>query len=226
MPGLNGTDGLFKPLVDAKPSHFETITLPYPTDRTLSYKELTSYITTQLKQVEGEYVLVGESFSGPLSLFVANKKPTHLVGIILVASFIQSPNIKLTEFLPWHTGFTLTKPLYKIRMLLSTGKNLSFIKAIATEMEKVMPFVLVDRIKSIFAVDASEALRNCPVPIAYFRGTKDWVVPKRNLSKILSIRKDINVYEFPTQHFLLQAAPTDAWSAISDFLEANKLHEL
>lgn len=225
LPGLNGTDGLFLPLIDKAPDNFDLLVLSYPTHQKLSYDQLVTFVLKKLEGLCGKYVLIGESFSGPLSLFISDKKPDGLIGTILVASFITAPNLKIGRFLPWTIGFTLTKPLYSLRLMLSKSENSSFIKSISVELQKVSPKILADRIQSIFAVNAKVQLENCSVPLMYFQGNKDFVVPKRNLDNMLAIKPDIKVVEFDTQHFLLQSAPIEAWQAISAFvagLESNK----
>lgn len=218
MPGLNGTKGLFRPLLDHTPVGCNVVIISYPTHEKLSYTELVPYTLKTLDAVQGRYILVGESFSGPLSLLIANEKPCGLVGIILVASFISAPNFRVGRFLPWRIGFTLTKPLYALRILLSKKESSSFTKATSIELQKVSPAVLADRMKSLFSVDVSEELRRCSVPILYFRGTKDFVVPRKNLCRILAVNSKVSVVEFMTQHFLLQAAPVESWKAISAFI--------
>lgn len=220
LPGLNGTTGLFKPLMDNIPEEYNVLPLSYPSDQKLSYPELKTLIQEKLNTISGSYILLGESFSGPLSLMIARDKPKGLVGIVLVATFVQAPNVKLGQFLPWQLGFTLTKPLYSLRLLVSQNKNKSLINSISTELQKVKPEVLADRIQSIFSVNAISDLKHCEIPLAYFRGTKDFVVPKKNLDVILKHKPDIKVASFETQHFLLQSKPKQAWQEILSFIRS------
>lgn len=220
LPGLNGTEGLFRSLIDALPKGFDVITVTYPTHENKSYIQLRDLVLQKIQSIEGKYILLGESFSGPLSLFVAEQKPEGLIGVILVASFVSAPNVRIARLLPWGMMFSLTKHLYGLRGLLSKGSNTSFIKTISTELQKVSPEVLAFRIQEIFNVNASSALSQCEYPIMYFRGTNDFVVPKNNLKKILNIKPDLKVVEFNTQHFLLQSAPEQAWSEIKSFAES------
>ncbi len=218
MPGLNGTEGLFRPLLDHAPEDYDVVIISYPTHEKLSYTELVTYTLKALDAIRGRYILVGESFSGPLSLLIASERPSGLVGIILAASFISAPNFRIGRFLPWRISFILTKPLYALRIFLSKKGSSSFTKTTSIELQKVSPAVLADRIQSVFSVDVAEELRTCAVPILYFRGTKDFVVPRKNLSHIISVNPLVSVVEFNTQHFLLQAAPVESWDAISAFI--------
>lgn len=195
----------------------DVVAVSYPTDTVLSYRELTNFVLEKLENVEGNYIIVGESFSGPVSLFVSQSKPVGFVGLVLVATFIRAPNLKIGKYLPWRIGFNLTKPLYSLRLALSKPENGNLISNISTEMQTVSPHVLSARIGEIFAVDASDALRKCHVPIVYFRGTKDIVVLKKNLGEILSVNPDVKVVEFADQHFLLQSSPERAFAEIRTF---------
>lgn len=167
LPGLNGTTGLFKPLMDNIPEEYNVLPLSYPSDQKLSYSELKILVQEKLNTISGSYILLGESFSGPLSLMIARDKPEGLVGIALVATFIQAPNVKLGQFLPWRLGFTLTKPLYSLRFLVSQNKNKGLINSISTELQRVKPEVLADRIQSIFSVNAISDLKHCEIPLTY-----------------------------------------------------------
>ena len=138
---------------------------------------------------------------------------------MLVATFIRAPNVRVGRFLPWKLGFTLTKPLYTARLVFTKSQNKSLVSRISTEMQNVSPMVLSARIREIFEVNASQPLRDCHVPIVYFRGNQDFVVPKRNLRDILAVRSDVKVVEFDTRHFLLQSEPKKALLEIEKFVE-------
>jgi len=223
LPGLNGTEGLFNPLLEFKPDGIETIVISYPTQEKKTYRELSYYILSELETITGSYVLLGESFSGPIALFVAQSNPNGLIGVILAASFISAPQTKLLKYLPWNFGFSLAKPIYGVRRLFSNRKHAILLRLISKEIEKVAPKVLSHRIQLIFAVKADRALINCKVPILYLRGKHDYIVPKKNLDKIVELKNNVEVTEFNTQHLVLQSAPEEAWAAISEFTYKNAI---
>lgn len=218
LPGLNGTTGLFAPFLEQVNNKFEVIPVSYPTDEIKSYRDLTDLVLEKVKSVDGRFVVLGESFSGPISLFLSQSRPKGLVGVVLVATFIHAPNLRIGRFLPWKLGFTLTKPLYSLRLALTRKGNKGLVSRISSEMQKVSPLVLSARIREIFDVNAADALRDCHVPLMYLRGTRDIVVPKSNLRDILSVRPDLRVVEFNTQHFLLQSQPNKALLEIERFI--------
>lgn len=214
LPGLNGTQNLFKPLVDKAPSNFNIITIAFPSQEHYSYQQLIQYVLEKISHLDGEFALLGESFSGPLALFVAQTKPKNLMGIILVATFITAPTIQVARFLPWSFGFQLLKFASSV---FCRNQPASVIGMVFSELQTLEPKILAERVQSIFTVDAKAALRDRSAPIVYFRGKKDFVVPKKNINQILSIKRDVKVVEFNTDHFLLQSAPAEAWDAISSF---------
>jgi len=217
LPGLNGTTGLFNPLIECIQDEFNVLPIAYPKQDKKTYQELASYVMARLAEINGKYIILGESFSGPLSLFLSDRKPDRLLGLVLVSTFIRSPNFRLGRFLPWTLGFSLTKPIYGVRFAISNKEDQSLISAISTEIQSVSPRVLSHRIEQIFSVNATESLLNCELPIVYFRGTKDYVVPKRNLREILSIKPDVQVVEFNARHFLLQSNSREAYREIRLF---------
>lgn len=214
LPGLNGTNALFQPLVDTVPNYFNILTIAFPSQENYSYPQLTDYVLEKISHLQGDFILLGESFSGPLALFVAQAKPKHLLGVIMVATFVTAPNFKIARFLPWAFGFHVIKILCS---LFCKNPPASVIGMVLYELKNLVPEVLAGRIQSIFAVNAEAALKACSAPIVYFRGKKDFVVPQKNLARIIAIRSDVKVVEFNTDHFLLQTAPAEAWQAIEKF---------
>lgn len=218
LPGLHGTARLFQPLRACMSNQFDVLSVSYPGRSLRSYDQLTEYINECIRGIKTPYILLGESFSGPLALMVAQAQPVGLIGVILVATFVTPPSFTIGRFLPWTLGFHLAKPLYALRQFLSRTSHKSLIKAISTELQKTEPRVLAHRIQAVFRVDAVPALISCKLPIVYFRGTRDLIVGKRNLERILLHKPDIEVKYFPTQHFLLQSCPELAWKEIVQFI--------
>jgi hypothetical protein len=68
LPGLDGTGRLFKPFIKAAPPHLSPIPVALPPDL-LSYGELANRIAATLPN--DRFVLIAESYSGPLALAIA-----------------------------------------------------------------------------------------------------------------------------------------------------------
>src|SRR5690349_20385434 len=88
-PGLNGTGVMFRPLLAQLPPEVRAKVVAYPTSELLTYADLLPRVLAELPA--GPFVLLGESFSGPLSLMAAATCPPGLRGVILCASFVRNP---------------------------------------------------------------------------------------------------------------------------------------
>lgn len=219
LPGLNGTIGLFDPLLAVATDDYELMVIGYPTHEVKSYAELTDYVLEKISAIEGKFVVVGESFSGPIAVFLAANNIRGLSGIILVATFIRPPYFSFFNYLPWTLIFKLAQPVYWLRINISSSNKASILKAASIELQKVKPRVLAGRVKAALTVDASGALEKVQIPVAYFRADYDVLVPAWNVKKILAVKPDVNVVRFNSQHFLLQSVPREAWNAIDKFIK-------
>ena len=85
LPGMDGTGQLFGPLLRILPPGLEAAVVAYPPDRPCGYAELLPLVEAAVPD-GGEFLILGESFSGPLALLLAASRPRGLRGVILCAS--------------------------------------------------------------------------------------------------------------------------------------------
>ncbi|HEV8537665.1 MAG TPA: alpha/beta hydrolase [Bacteroidota bacterium] len=219
LPGFHGTGGLFEPFLKECPAEFDPLVVSFPGDRWLSYDDLERLTLTRLRANTSKLLFLGESYSGPLALRLALHFPDHVVGVILIASFVLPPAARWYRFLPWESYFVFSKPIYAIRALMARSKEKALIiKQISGELARATPSVLAWRVKEALRCDATGALLACHAPVLYLHGTKDTVVSRKSLDTILGIRRNVFCRRIDAPHFLLQSAPKEAWSAITDFL--------
>lgn len=219
LPGLHGTQALFDPFVSTKIERVCIKAINYPTDEVKTYSQLMSLTFDQINCIKTPIVLLGESFSGPLALLIATKKIKKLIGVILVGTFVEAPNIRLGQYLPWTIIFTMTNLAGRVLAGLHYKYSKSLLFFVLSEVKKSRASVLAARIKLAYEVDARDVLKQCPVPIMYFRGNRDYLVPKKNLKQIQAIRPDVQVVFFDTSHAILQVLPVQAWEAVAQFLK-------
>lgn len=190
--------------------------LSYPADLT-HYSDLTEWIAERLP--EEEFVLIAESFSGPLAAMIAAGKPAHLKGVIFVATFAKSPRpaptflAHLLRVMP-----TQSRLLSKFAqpLLMGSWASAAFTSLFCDAMEKVPPATLSKRLHEVLRVDVSEQLAEIDVPKLYLQASNDWLVPKRMDEDFAQASCSIQNIKGP--HFLLQANPKDATGAIEDFI--------
>jgi len=209
LPGLDGTGRLFTPLQKALDPHFETTVISYPTDRTLGYAALCERVGRKLP--DRHHAIVAESFSGPIALEIASRKPKGLKAVILSASFATNPRPALLSMLSllfrsWclHLGI----PVWLIRaFLLGNSASPELCHEIQDLLKIVDPNVIASRLREIVKVNAVAALKNCPVPIFYLNASDDRILGKGTLKGLVAERPDMRVIQVPGPHMLLQALP-------------------
>lgn len=91
LPGLDGTEVLFGPLVRSAPQGIEVSAVTYPRGPANRYEDLLPRVRKSLPQ-DRPFYLLGWSFSGPLALMAAERPPL-LSAVILVSTFASRGNI-------------------------------------------------------------------------------------------------------------------------------------
>jgi pimeloyl-ACP methyl ester carboxylesterase len=185
----------------------------------MGYETLVSVISPCLP-THGSYFLLGESFSGPLSLMLAATARRGLRGVILCASFIRNPTY-VPSFLRFIVGawmFHWTPQLAQAKVLFAGYSTPELSSLLARAHSRVPPSVMAQRIRSILSTDCKKPLEECPVPVAYIRGTRDRVVPPKNFREILPANPSVREFAIEAPHLILQTQPRAAAEAIATFV--------
>src|SRR5450631_1631029 len=96
---MDGTGKLFAPLIEAISSNVRIQVVRYPVECAGGYKQLTDLVKQALPS-EGDYVLLGESFSGPIAVSIAAELPPRLRGLVMCCSFVTNPQPQFILFSP------------------------------------------------------------------------------------------------------------------------------
>lgn len=218
LPGMDGTGRLFGPLLHALGGEVRAQVVAYPSEVELDYDDLAGLVRRALPSGE-PFVILAESFSGPVAVEVAASRPPGLAGLILCASFVVSPVPRWLRFFVTAALFRCgVSPALLRFFVLNGGAPREAAEEAVAAVRSVAPKVLAARLRAVLEVDASEALRNCPVPILYIAGSHDRLVGSRGLAAIRRGRPDVESVEIQGPHFLLQARPEAAARVILDRL--------
>lgn len=224
LPGLDGTGQLFAPLLRALPPGAATTIVRYPCHEVLTYNQLQPYLQRALPPRE-PYVLVAESFSGPLAIEWAATQPVGLQALILCASFVCNPAPSLLRWIRHLNApvwFRYRLPHSFVRYAAAMWDcEASVIDSLIAETGTVSPTVLSHRFAEVMKVDVRAQLQRCTVPLLYLRATRDLLVMRHNWEEILRLKPDACYAEIAASHFVLQHKPAEALAAIQAFLAAN-----
>jgi pimeloyl-ACP methyl ester carboxylesterase len=220
LPGLDGTGLLFQPLLDVLPASIKPVVVRYPHENHLTYDELLPRVLESLPPNDEPFILLGESFSGPLAVMVAARHPPGLRGLILAATFVTGPWPIARPFIPIVARsplFALFVPLKRLRSRLG-GYATPQRRALMTELNATLrPRVVAARIRMVFHTDARQLLASCAAPVLYLRGTRDLTVPGWNLRTIKRICPAVTVESLSSSHMVLQGRPSESAAAIARF---------
>jgi pimeloyl-[acyl-carrier protein] methyl ester esterase len=166
---------------------------------------------------ERPYILVGESFSGPVAISIAASSPPGLRGVVLVCSFARSPVPPLLRRLPFAPPIWLLPEWLATRMLLGRFATPDYSRLLASSMRKIPPAVWRARLRAVRDVDMTSQLAQIDVPILYLRASWDRVVPRAATDWVLTNAKGVTVVDLDGPHFLLQAQPHEAAAHVKAF---------
>jgi pimeloyl-[acyl-carrier protein] methyl ester esterase len=219
LPGMDGTGRLFEPLLRVLPPGWEATVVAYPADRPCGYEGLLPLVEAAVPD-GGEFLVLGESFSGPLALLLAARRPRGLRGVILCASFASSPLPSPARWLRCaiRSFWFRAVPWSLIRHeLLGRFDTASLGQMVEGAIAGVQPSVLAARARAVLVVDVGAELRSCPVPILYLAATEDRLVSRRSLARIRRLQPRVASVALPGPHLLLQVAPGLAVQVIQAF---------
>lgn len=223
LPGLDGTGELFAPLIAALGSGFPLTVVRYPVDRPAGYPELVSMVRAMLPK-DRPYVLLGESFSGPIGVILAAEAPVGLKGLVLCCSFVRNPQPWLSWLKPL-LGWLPVKamPLRGLAwFLLGRAANAAWRSALAQALAPVSPAAIRARLGAVLSVDVCATWLQVNVPTLCLRASQDRVVPAAASRLVTTLKPTAQVIELVGPHFLLQVAPIDAAQAIRTFVQSLK----
>ncbi|WP_426400893.1 alpha/beta fold hydrolase (plasmid) [Ralstonia sp. R-29] len=220
LPGMDGTGRLFQPLLAEMNKGIEPKVITYPESEPLTYEALLPRIQAAVQAIDGPYVVLGESFSGPLAIEIAASRPLGMRGLILCCTFARNPHPRMRplrsalNLLPFNVAIASIGSRLLFGRFFTQPLHRMFQQAVAT----VTPAVFRVRLRSVLEVDVTDNLAAVQVPLLYLQGAQDNVVPRSAAALIQQIRSDTQLVEMDAPHCLLQAVPRDAARVIADFV--------
>jgi len=145
LPGLDGTGELFADFVSALDG-IRTRVISYPADRAMDYAQHEAFARAKLPADE-DYVLLAESFSGPVGIAIAASRPPRLKGFILCVSFAANPLPLFSPFSRLLTALPAIRmpPALAAPWLYAGRATPELRRAHAAAMARVSPRVLAAR---------------------------------------------------------------------------------
>lgn len=221
LPGLDGTATLHSNFCNAVSSSFENVTvIPYPSQQTLDYSALVALVRKALPPTV-PFVLLGESFSGPVALTIGADPPPNLIAVVLSTSFGNSPMPALSR-LAALIRFAPVRTLPRSMLswwLLGRWATPELEASLDGALLAVSPTVLKFRAASALKASVPN-LAAVTVPVLYLRATEDRLLSPSVGTQVLSSVPSCTLIDIEGPHLLLQTAPQSCARAIGDFVES------
>jgi pimeloyl-[acyl-carrier protein] methyl ester esterase len=219
LPGLDGTGTRLAPFQREMQRAVPTRIIGYPPDRPLGYAELESLVRESLPQTE-PYVLLAESFSGPIAIRLAANPPTGLAGLILCGTFAKNPFpwLRSVRALAVRIPFKSLPRWLRAPLLWGSGDPRQAPSRTERASAPVAKAVIRRRLHEVLTVDVTACLADISLPILILGATRDRIVP-RSAARLLAQRtRHGELAEIDGPHLLLQSRPAETAAAVLRFL--------
>lgn len=219
LPGMDGTDILFGPLLAGLPGWIRTTVVTYPTLGPNDYSALLPRVLAAIDALPACHVL-GWSFSGPLALRAAAARPHRVRSVVLAASFVRAP----LRWLPWVAPmirgpvFGMVRVLRRLPLWLMRPASDPLRRAKARLWREVPARTLATRARAIAGIDVRHELRAAPQPLLYLAARQDRIVRAHNAAQIHRERPDLQLATTDGGHFALFSHAGEASAALGAFL--------
>lgn len=219
LPGLDGTGTLYQALAEQLGPDYPLEVIAYPLDQMLDYAELLEFIRPLLPQQP--YILLAESFSGPLGIMLSAQQPAYLKGLVLCCTFGRNPlpAVKglphVVDQLPWTELVQHWTALWLQGRYANTTLSALLDRALAMVSQKVIKH----RAKQVLAVDVLPQFSTLTLPLLYLQAKQDKLIWPFNAKTLQQLQPKMQLVALDAPHFLLQAAPSQAAQVLKQFIQ-------
>jgi pimeloyl-ACP methyl ester carboxylesterase len=216
LPGLHGSHALF--------SSFEALAPPWARCRPLAlpilgeqhFDSLADALEAELRPLEG-FVLLGESFSGPIAARLASR-----LGQKVALTVLCNPLVELPLTLPVGLAASLASwpsmPAWFAAAVLAGGDR-SVGRAVLREVRLLPREVLRGRLASVALATRDDLTPFLSAPLLVILGSRDRLVsPGRTMALLASVPFH-RIADLDAPHLVVQTRPAEVWKAISEEFE-------
>jgi len=206
LPGLNGSSHLFASLLDEL-QDIDCQALSLPDQGPQDYDNLADILIRGLGNTP--FILLGESFSGPLAYRLAIRKPKGLRGVIFAA-------LPLLRHLPMPLALATQPRLLRALCLGRTAEE-DILQRVRREIRRLNPSLLRARLETLAALQApAQALG---LPCLHLWPQQDRLVASAAAERLPQFCSDIRQIRLDGPHFILQTRPKVCAQAIAEFMQ-------
>lgn len=218
LPGLDGTGDLFRRLLGALSPRVSAQVISYPRHERLDYGQLADFVEARIAQTS-PVVVLGESFSGPVAVTLAERQPARIKGLILAGTFLRSPwpRALIRTAARFYTGKVPAGPL--LYFLRGAHRDDSFDREVSNVKKTLDHRTIAHRLQSVADAACEPDFNAVSCPVLILHGRQDRLVSASPIAAAASRKPDRQIELFDCAHMVLQIKPQEAAQTIQRFVE-------
>jgi pimeloyl-ACP methyl ester carboxylesterase len=210
LPGLDGTGARFADFIREIAPAVDARVIPFPTDEPLGYAELETLVRQALP-ADRRFVLLAESFSGPLAIRIGADPPPGLAGVILCGTFAKNPYPWLRRVRPLAVRLPVKSLPRWLRapLMWGSGNPRRAPPRAQRAISAVAASVIRRRIGEVLSVDETARLGAIELPMLVLTAARDRLLPRAATHLLLQSLPLAQFEEIDGPHLLLQSRPSE-----------------
>ena len=217
LPGMDGTGNFFKAFIEQLPRDIDVKVVSYPKDVYLTYDQIAQNVRSVMP-LSAPYVIIAESYSGPVASLLAASPVGNLRAVVFVSSFVSLPwgliGTYIAKILP-SVLFNLRPPAWLLRwLLMNSATPEKLISEVQATIASISAEVLASRLREALKADFSQPLRDSSVRVVCLVPESDRLLGAQCYQLLREARPDIETIKIAGPHFLLQCSPESSWAAL------------
>jgi pimeloyl-ACP methyl ester carboxylesterase len=222
LPGLDGTEVFFRPLMERLPATIRPLPLNYPDAGPHGYRALLDFVRRELADIP-PYVVLASSFSGPLAVMLAATEPRRVRGVILAATFASplSGPLALLRFAVRTPLVAVLRFARRLPIWILRPRQDALRIAKRETWSRVSARGLAARARAALGADMRENLIRCGQPLLCITYDMDHVVPPSCADEILRHCMRARRVTLPGDHLAMFGDPGPLAAEIVRFVEVD-----
>jgi len=216
LPGLHGSTALYDAFVALAPPWARCLPLPLPTVGGQTFDELSDVILPEVRPLEG-FVLLGESFSGPIAARLSARLGQK-VALLVLCNPVVEMSVRVPEGILASIAASAWMPAWGASMALSGG-DMSVARATLDAVRALPKGILARRLSAVYSATEEDLASHLGSPLLTILGTSDSVVSLARSRAFFSRAPEGVIAEVEGPHLIVQTRPADVWAAISEEFE-------
>lgn len=220
LPGLHGTEELYGSVRERLPAGIHAEFINLPSSGKQDYHTLCEWLDNELPKGE-KRILIAESFSGPLAIRLANMRPDEIVGLVLAASFCDTPLNPGFALLPLRPLF-MVKPTRKAlrHFLIGDDASEANVAELRAVVQSIPSSALSKRVRTILQLMERDNPQLSDLPMLILQASNDNLIPWEAQRKLEACYPEASVHWIESPHLIFQSCPNDCLERLVEFAKS------